>query len=52
MIRSQRYKLVDFVDSDEGKLFDRNGISKEINNLMNDPARQSTKQELITEILT
>ncbi|CAN7722533.1 sulfatase family protein [Neorhizobium tomejilense] len=51
MIRSQRYKLVHFVDSDEGQLFDMEFDPKEMNNLWNDPAHQGTKQELIAEIL-
>lgn len=51
MIRSQRYKLVHFVDSDEGQLFDMDNDPKEIDNLWDDPAYQATRQELITEIL-
>ncbi|MEZ2126966.1 MULTISPECIES: sulfatase [unclassified Sinorhizobium] len=51
MIRSQRYKLVHFVDSDEGQLFDLETDRSEIRNLWDDPAHQATKQELIDEIL-
>lgn len=51
MIRSQRYKLVHFVDSDEGQLFDMDCDPREIDNLWDDPAHQATRQELISEIL-
>jgi arylsulfatase A-like enzyme len=51
MIRSQRYKLVHFVDSDEGQLFDMNNDPREINNLWNDPAHRAVKQDHISEIL-
>jgi arylsulfatase A-like enzyme len=52
MIRSQRHKLVHFVDSDEGQLFDMDDDPTEVNNLWSDPAHQTTKQELISAILT
>lgn len=52
MIRSQRHKLVHFVDSDEGQLFDMHDDPMEMNNLWSDPEHQTTKQELINAILT
>ena len=51
MIRSQRYKLIHFVDTDEGQLFDMESDPQEIRNLWDDPAHRGTKQELIAEIL-
>ena len=52
MIRSRRHKLVHFVDSDEGQLFDMDHDATEVNNLWSDPAHQAVKQELINAILT
>lgn len=51
MIRSQRYKLVHFVDSVEGQLFDMDNDPQEICSLWNSPAHQAIKQELIAEIM-
>lgn len=51
MIRSKRHKLVHFVDSEEGQLFDMDNDPKEICNLWNDPLHLTVKQELITAIL-
>lgn len=51
MIRSRRHKLVHFVDSHEGQLFDMDHDPTEVNNLWSDPAHQAVKQELISAIL-
>lgn len=51
MIRSRRHKLVHFVDSDEGQLFDMDDDPTEVNNLWSNPAHQAVKQELINAIL-
>lgn len=51
MIRGSRYKLVHFVENDEGQLFDLQEDPLEINDLWNDQDHQRIKQGLITEIL-
>ena len=51
MIRDQRWKLVHFVDSDEGQLFDLDADPREALNLWDDPAHRETKRRLIDEIL-
>lgn len=51
MIRSERWKLVHFADSDEGQLFDLAADRREIRNLWNDPGAAAIKRELINEIL-
>ena len=51
MIRGARYKLVHFVDSDEGQLFDLDIDPQELRNLWDDPAHAATKRGLIDEIL-
>lgn len=51
MIRDERWKLVHFVDSDEGQLFDLHADPKEIDDLWENAAHQDTKRNLINEIL-
>ncbi len=52
MIRGHDYKLVHFIDTDEGQLFDLQADPQELRNLWADPAHQSKRRELIDEILT
>lgn len=51
MVREEDVKLVHFIDSDEGQLFDLANDPKELNNLWSDPDHQATKRRLIDEIL-
>lgn len=51
MIRSQRWKLVHFVDSDEGQLFDLEADPREMTNLWADPDKAAIRRELVDEIL-
>lgn len=51
MIREGKYKLVHFVDSDEGQLFDLRADPKEMTNLWDDPDLHETRRRLIDEIL-
>ena len=51
MIRDHRWKLVHFVESDEGQLFDLDTDPQELRTLWDDPAHQGIKRELINEIL-
>ncbi len=51
MIRSNRWKLVHFVDSDEGQLFDMHADPDEIHSLWNDPGHQDIKKSLIGQLL-
>lgn len=52
MIRNERWKLVEFVDSDEGQLFDLDTDPGELVNLWSsqDPAPAEAKRELIGEL--
>lgn len=52
MIREDRWKLVHFVDCEEGQLFDLVADPKERINLWNDPDHTEIRQRLIGEILT
>lgn len=52
MIREDRWKLVHFVDCEEGQLFDLEADPKERINLWNDPNHADIRQRLIGEILT
>lgn len=52
MIREGRWKLVHFVDCEEGQLFDLEADPKERINLWNDPDHAEIRQKLIMEILT
>jgi len=51
MIRDSRYKLVHFVESDEGQLFNLIDDPTEVNDLWNDELHREIKQGLINEIL-
>ena len=51
MIRDHQWKLVHFVDYDEGQLFDLQADPQELNNLWDDPAREPVRRQLINEIL-
>ncbi|MEF2071372.1 sulfatase family protein [Consotaella aegiceratis] len=51
MIRDHRWKLVHFVDSDEGQLFDLEADPREVRNLWDEPSHQGQKNLMIDEIL-
>ncbi|MDL2398004.1 sulfatase/phosphatase domain-containing protein [Rhizobium mayense] len=51
MIRDRRWKLVHFVESDEGQLFDLIADPQEIDDLWDKAEHQDTKRLLINEIL-
>jgi hypothetical protein len=51
MIRNHEWKLVHFVDTPEGQLFDMQADPQELCNLWDDPAHDATKRALIEEIL-
>ena len=52
MVRTDDWKLVHFVDHDEGQLFDLNADPEEEENLWNDPEVQDVKRDLVDELLT
>ena len=51
MIRDRKWKLVHFVDHEDGQLFDMEADPDELHNLWDDPASQQTRLYLIHEIL-
>jgi len=51
MVRDRRWKLVHFVDSPEGQLFDLDADPREVRNLWNDPAHAERRREMVEEIL-
>jgi len=51
MVRSRDWKLVHFVDSEDGQLFDLKADPEEIQNLWTSPDHQAKKQELLDVIL-
>jgi arylsulfatase A-like enzyme len=51
MIRDPRWKLVHFVDSDEGQLFDLDADPQELRNLWADPAHLEVRRDLVDAIL-
>jgi len=51
MVRTEDWKLVHFVDYDEGQLFDLNGDPDEVENLWDDPDAQEKKRELLDRLL-
>jgi len=51
MVRSRDWKLVHFVDSPQGQLFDLNNDPDEVQNLWNEPAHAERKRELLDVIL-
>jgi arylsulfatase A-like enzyme len=46
MVRTDDWKLVHFVDHDDGQLFDLNADPEETEDLWDDPAHQETKRDL------
>lgn len=50
MVRDERYKLVEFIDSDEGQLFDLLEDPTEMHDRWNDPAYEGAKTRLLREI--
>ncbi|MFB6135846.1 MAG: sulfatase [Halobacteriaceae archaeon] len=51
MVRTEDWKLVHFVDHDEGQLFDLNADPEETENRWDDPEAQSKKRELLDRLL-
>jgi arylsulfatase len=51
MVRTDDWKLVHFVDHDDGQLFDLNDDPGEEHNLWNDPAVQDKKRDLLDRLL-
>lgn len=51
MIRKDNWKLVHFVDHEEGQLFDLDADPDEINNLWDDAEQETVRSELINQIL-
>ena len=51
MIRDRRWKLVHFVDSPEGQLFDLDADPQEIHNLWDEPGHAEIRRTLVAEIL-
>jgi arylsulfatase len=50
MVRDQRYKLVEFLDTDEGQLFDLDSDPDELHDLWDDPDLQTVKAGLLQVI--
>ena len=51
MVRSRDWKLVHFLDAEDGQLFNLNEDPDEVCNLWNDPACQDKKRELLDTLL-
>ena len=51
MVRDRRWKLVHFVDSPEGQLFDLDADPREVRNLWDDPAFADRRRDMVEEIL-
>lgn len=51
MVRSRRWKLVHFTDSDDGQLFDLELDPTEMHNLWFDPGAAAEKKELLQQLL-
>ena len=51
MIRSREWKLVHFMDNQDGQLFDLNKDPDEVSNLWDDPCCAGKKQELLRTLL-
>ena len=51
MLRTKKWKLVHFVDSDQGQLFDMENDPQEMKNLWGESKYAATKQELILQLL-
>ena len=52
MVRSRNWKLVHFLDIDDGQLFNLAEDPNEVCNLWNDPESQGKKRELLDTLLT
>ena len=52
MVRTRDWKLVHFLDAEDGQLFDLSRDPDEVHNLWNDPASQERKRELLEALLT
>ena len=50
-MRDERWKLVHFVDSPEGQLFDLDADPREVSNLWDNPAHAERRREMVEEIL-
>jgi len=50
MVRSQKAKLVHFLDEPDGQLFDLPGDPDEVHNHWNNPTYQSTQRKLLAEL--
>ena len=50
MVRDREWKLVHFIDEDEGQLFDLVNDPDEVKNLWNSPEHADKKQELLAEL--
>lgn len=51
MVRTRDWKLVHFLDSEDGQLFDLRSDPNEVHNLWNDPASQGKRRELLDTLL-
>ena len=51
MVRTEDWKLVHFVDHDEGQLFDLNEDPEEVENLWHDPDYREVKRDLHDRLL-
>jgi arylsulfatase A-like enzyme len=52
MIRTRDWKLVHFLDAEDGQLFDLANDPDEVRNLWNDHGSQAKKRELLDALLT
>ena len=50
MVRSDRWKIVHFLDEPYGQLFDMKNDPREVNNLWDCPDHQNAKQEMLAEL--
>ena len=50
MVRSERWKIVQFLDEAYGQLFDMKNDPQEVNNLWDCPDHQNAKQEMLAEL--
>ena len=50
MVRSDRWKIVHFLDEPYGQLFDMKNDPQEVNNLWDCPDHQNAKQEMLAEL--
>ena len=50
MVRDHNWKLVHFLDEDDGQLFDLQNDPEEVRNLWLDPASESEKRRMLAEL--